>query len=463
MKKKIFLLTVFTSMMVSVFAQNTEMRELPAFSKIEIESNAKIYLRQDSVQSVKVNTDDLIREVVMHVDDHTLHVNGNAQGELYISIPQIERINIEGKGEVIGMTPFLGSELVLNISGDGKMILDVHVNVLKTKISGLGKITLKGTAENTKIDISGSGKIDAIDLRTVNCQASISGLGKCNIDVTDNLTTDISGSGSVNYKNAPKNIIKNISGIGKISDYQGAEGKADTTKLTIGKSEVFIVSKRDSTHHHKKHTMEPVWQGFEMGINSYMNSNGNFDLPAGYEFLELKEEKSISVGLNLFQKNVEFGHSNVWFFTGLGISWNNYRFANNVTLNATAPISATIDSTSNTNYIKSKLTVSYLMVPLMLETFTSRNSSKAFHIGAGALVGLRLMSHTKQKFEADGDTYKPKVYSDFGLNPFRLGVRTAVGFSHLNIYADYYFSTLFKHGRGPSLFPVNVGITLVGF
>jgi hypothetical protein len=99
----------------------------------------------------------------------------------------------------------------------------------------------------------------------------------------------------------------------------------------------------------------------------------------------------------------------------------------------------------------------------MFEAFTSRNPKKAFHIGAGALVGLRLMSHTKQKYEIDGDSYKTKVFNDFGLNPFRLGVRGAIGFHHLNLYADYYFSTLFENGRGPVLFPVNIGITLVGF
>jgi len=229
----------------------------------------------------------------------------------------------------------------------------------------------------------------------------------------------------------------------------------------FGKAQVLIIGGKDSTRHEKKSHTKPVWGGFEMGINSYMNSNGNFDLPHGYEFLELRAEKSISVGLNLIQKNYELGHSNIWFFTGLGITWNNYRFASNVTLNSTSTISATVDTTSNIDYVKSKLVVSYLTAPLMFEVFTSRDRTKAFHFGAGALVGLRIMSHTKQKYEIDGDSFKTKVFNDFGLNPFRLGVRAAVGFTNFNIYADYYFSTLFKNGRGPDLFPVNIGISLI--
>jgi len=461
MKKKILFLIPFSAIITTAFSQNTEIRELPPFSKIEIESIAKVYLRQDPVQSVKVSSDGMLRKVETTVSNNTLHIEGNAEGELTISVPQIEKISIEGKGEVIGQSPLNSDQLRLDISGDGKMILDVHVKELKANISGLGKITLAGTAENSDFDISGSGKIDAYELKTVKCKANISGLGKCMIDVTDNLTTDISGSGSVVYKTKPKNSSENISGVGKISECC-PPGGSDTTRFELGKSHVIIISPKDSTRHHKRSATKPIWGGFEMGINSYMNSAGNFDLPHGYEFLELREEKSISVGLNLIQKNYELGHSNIWFFTGLGITWNNYRLANNVTLNSTSPISATIDTTSNIDYIKSKLVVSYLTAPFMIEAFTSRNPKKAFHIGAGALVGLRLMSHTKQKYEIDGDSFKSKVYSDFGLNPFRLGVRAAVGFHHLNLYADYYFSTLFKNGKGPALYPVNIGITLIG-
>ena len=39
------------------------------------------------------------------------------------------------------------------------------------------------------------------------------------------------------------------------------------------------------------------------------------------------------------------------------------------------------------------------MAPLMFEVFTSKTKKNAFHIGAGAMVGVRLGSHTKMKYE----------------------------------------------------------------
>jgi hypothetical protein len=459
--KNFFLLSVSILFACNLFAQQTETRTLPPFSKIEISSYAKVNLKQEAAQQVSVSSESL-KEVEASVHDRTLIISGNSDATFNISIPEIERLMISGRGEINSVDRIKSDQLDLEISGNGKMNLDVEVKNLKTNIGGLGKISLSGSADRTDVDISGSGKVEAYNLKTKDCNANISGMGKCMIDVSDDLKTEISGSGVVNYKTRPKNLSENISGIGK-TEGCCPDGKADTTRLMFGKSQVWFIGERDSLKKARRSQTKPIWSGFEMGINSYMNSKGNFDLPHGYEFLELREEKSISVGLNLLQKNIELGHSNVWFFTGLGITWNNYRFASNVTLNPTTPVSATIDSTSNIDHIKSKLVVSYLTAPFMIEAFTSRNPKKAFHIGAGALVGLRLMSHTKQKYEVDGETYKPKVYNDFGLNPFRLGIRGAVGFHHLNLYADYYFSTLFKYGRGPSLFPVNVGITLVGF
>jgi hypothetical protein len=461
MKKIIALWMTVCSMTLPMFSQNSEQRQLPPFTKVSIESIAKIYLRQDSVQSVLITSDAPLQSVETRVSNNTLYIEGG-ESELVISMPVIEKLAIRGNGQIIGQEPLQADQLVLDISGNGKMTLDVSVKELKTIISGLGKITLNGSAVNTDVSISGSGKLDAIGLKTNTCHADISGVGKCAIDVTDTLNSEISGSGKVEYKTAPKQVTNNISGIGKTSSYSGSESKADTTKMTIGGSEVLIIGKHTYSNGKWKARQRPTWQGFEMGINSYVTPDGSFDVPEGYSFLELHQEKSVSVGLNLLQKNYQLGHSNVWFFTGLGVTWNNYHFADNVTLYNTTPITASIDTASKVRHIKSKLTDSYLMVPLMFEAFTSRNPKNALHFGAGALLGLRLGSHTKQKAELDNDVFKTKVYDDFGLNTFRAGVRAAIGFHRLNLFADYYFTPLFKSGSGPKLYPVNFGITLLG-
>ncbi len=333
-------------------------------------------------------------------------------------------------------------------------------------ISGLGKITLSGIAEEVDISIPGSGKIDAIGLKTIKSNINISGNGKCLIDVTGELNTNISGNGTIMYKTMPKSLSKNISGLGKIKYYNEEDPllfiSPDTTKINFGKDQIWFIGKKDSIRT-KKHKAKPIWGGFEMGFNSYVDNNGSFTLSPGKENFELRTEKSVSVGLNILQDQIELGRSNIWLLTGLGITWNNYRFASNVVLENGPYTNANVDTTSGIGYQKSKLVAVYLTVPVMMEVFTSRNQKKAFHLGFGGMLGLRLGSHSKQKIEIDNDVSKVKVFDDFNLNPFRYGFRVAIGYRKFNIFADYYASTLFKKNEGPVLYPVNAGITFIGF
>ncbi len=448
---------------LTAFSQSMETRQVEPFTGIKIESVAKVHLRQDANQSVQIVNNGIAGQVETRVNNGVLRIDGGPDAELYIAMPKFERASIEGRGEIIGESPINGDDMQFDIGGDGKIKMEVHARQVRADISGLGKITLNGTADHAEMNISGSGKVDAIDLTVKTCKASISGLGKCLIDVTDDLDAQISGSGNVTYKNPPKNIQRNISGVGHISDVGSSNAKADTTHLTLGTTEVLIIGRKDSLKTYKKHESKPIWGGFEMGFNSWVNADGKFEVPQGYSALDLREEKSVSVGLNLLQKNIQFGKSNVWFMTGLGVTWNNYRFKNNVSLNTTEPISANIDSVSNINYVKSKLVASYLMAPLMIEVFTSKKMKNAFHLGVGGMVGVRLGSHTKIKYEEDGNVHKPKTYDNFNLNRFRYGVRVAAGYGHFNVFADYYMSTVFKAKQGPTLYPVNFGITLAGW
>ena len=449
--------------MTGASAQTTETRELPPFTGIDIRSVAKVFIRQDATQEVKIVSGDRSEATETRVDGGTLNIDG-AGSTIYIALPSLERIEVSGRASIMGQSTFTGKALLIDIGGDGKITLDVQYESLSANISGLGSIILSGAVTNANLKISGSGKVEALDLKATNCNASISGLGKCSIDVTDNLNTNISGSGTVAYKNAPKNISQNVTGLGRVVTNESLNIKRDTTHLTFGDSEMLIISAKDSLKARKKHDVKPIWAGLDLGMNTYMTRDNSFSLPAGWNGFELREEKSISVGLNLLQKDVQLGKSNFWFLTGLGVTWNNYRFSNNVSLsNKGGRVSAIVDTTSEIKYQKSKLTASYLTVPVLFEYFTSKDKKKAFHFTAGAMLGLRIGSHTKQKYELDGKTEKPKTYDNFYLNPFRYGARFAMGYGNFNLFADYYFSSLFKDNKGPELYPVNVGITIAGW
>jgi hypothetical protein len=238
----------------------------------------------------------------------------------------------------------------------------------------------------------------------------------------------------------------------------------DTTKIDWGKKQLWIIGDKDSTNKtfHRRKTTKPIWAGFEYGLNTFMDNGGSFSLSPGKENFELQVEKSEYVGLNVFQHDIEFGRSNVWLTTGLGISWNNYRFDSDVILQNGDYIAAYHD-TNDVEHIKSKLVACYLNVPVMVEFFTAPKYKHAFHLGVGGIFGLRIDSYTKLKFENDGAMTKTHTHDDYNLNTFRYGFRVATGYGRFNLFVDYYASTLFKENKGPVLYPFSAGITVIGF
>ena len=113
------------------------------------------------------------------------------------------------------------------------------------------------------------------------------------------------------------------------------------------------------------------------------------------------------------------------------------------------------------NFLKNKLTVSYLTLPVILEYNTGENHK--FHIGAGMIFGARIGSHIKQVYETDGSKYKDKTYDDFNLCPYKADATLRIGVGFVNLFANYSLTPLFKKDKQPELYPLTVGLRILGW
>ena len=126
---------------------------------------------------------------------------------------------------------------------------------------------------------------------------------------------------------------------------------------------------------------------------------------------------------------------------------------------------------------KSKLTASYINAYFVPMIDFSRNKRKVkslesgsikienykkqgFKIGIGVYGGYRLASHSKIKYELDGDTEKDKEHSSFYLQNWRYGVRARMGIKGLDVFFNYDLNELFSEGRGPELNAFSFGIII---
>ena len=266
--KKYYYLTAFIFLFTTGFllAQHRETRDVKNFTKISFGFPGKLYLKQGSPQKVELEGDqDVLEEIDTEVDNGRLKIGregkwfnrGNDDKiTVYITVPNIEAVSVSGSGDIIGQSKIRTNDLDLNVSGSGSlsieaeargdvqanvsgsgdMVLKGHFESLESDVSGSGRVVLDATIDNTadfgisgsgkieasgaadevKATISGSGKVLAADLQTNRCEVRISGSGDVEINVTNELNANISGSGSVSYRGNPKKINSHSAGSGKV-------------------------------------------------------------------------------------------------------------------------------------------------------------------------------------------------------------------------------------------------------
>ena len=245
----------------------------------------------------------------------------------------------------------------------------------------------------------------------------------------------------------------------------------DTTTIRIGNKNIEIVENNNTTQidierdeswksereNHKKRDFNGHWAGLELGVNSFYNNN--YSLYGGEEFMELSYPKSLEVNLNFAEFNISLKKDRIGIVTGMGWSIKNYKFDSPITIDNINGMIEPIDIEPD-NLKKSKLTVSYLTVPLLMEFQIPINgNSNQLYISGGVIGGLNMGSHTKIKHKKS----KSKDHESFNINPFQYSATGRIGLKNISLYGTYSLSPLFKDNRGPELFPFSIGLSLINF
>lgn len=181
----------------------TQTREVETFQGISLTGSGSANISIGSPQSVSVTLDDnLIEDVITEVENGVLKVrvkdsySTNVGLSIKIVTESLNQISVSGAGNVTAK--------------------DIVTEDFSTNISGVGKIRVSGEASTLKATISGAGSLDAEDLKTLTAGVLISGVGNANVHTSQSVNAKISGAGKINIYGNPKNVKKNVSGVGKV-------------------------------------------------------------------------------------------------------------------------------------------------------------------------------------------------------------------------------------------------------
>lgn len=197
--------------------------------------------------------------------------------------------------------------------------------------------------------------------------------------------------------------------------------------------------------------------GVEVGFNQYTTP------PIGYQDLTLDFSKSmfcklnvLGFGINLWDKQNKNGYdSKVLFLSlGTGLKWNNYRFDKDVRLSRGQDALLVYRDTMDRKMLKSKLTICWLNIPVMLEY----QFNKHLFIMGGAEFGVRINDHAKYAYKENNDKKKEKDWNNFRLNNTTTNLSLAIGFGPLSLCGSYCLTPLFQHGKGPVIYPYTINL-----
>ncbi|MBX3009245.1 MAG: DUF2807 domain-containing protein [Melioribacteraceae bacterium] len=182
-----------------------ENRSIGSFTGVLIKNIGNVFVTQENSPSIKVEADDnIIKDVTTKVENGSLVISlanksySNITVHVYVSSPIIEKLLIEGAGNIVVEKP-------------------INTGKIQCAINGTGNISLKGAADEMTCTINGAGNINAFNFIVLKCTALINGVGNCEINVLKELIASITGTGNITFDGNPQTVSSSITGMGKIA------------------------------------------------------------------------------------------------------------------------------------------------------------------------------------------------------------------------------------------------------
>lgn len=259
----------------------------------------------------------------------------------------------------------------------------------------------------------------------------------------------------------------------KIGDIVTVEETDDETVIRIGKRSVKIFEDEEDFEvdvfedeyedsddpAERRKSFDGHLGGIEFGYNSFTSGRWLQNETPLEGWLDLNTAKSSS--FNIVSPPVSLGFTRHFgLVTALGVNFNNYRFDgnNSVIVDGEGVITPSYPA-DPIRYDKSKLATVYGVLPVMLELQIPVSYGSTINLGAGVIGAVKLGSHTKVVYHNDGKQ-KEKNRDDFNLNVLRYGVTARAGYEMVQVYGTCWLSPMFEKGRGPELYPFEVGLAL---
>jgi len=200
----------------------TETRDITGFTGVHAGSGVDVYLSQGDFK-VEVVADENLQEIITtELEGGNLHIRTrqgirNAESKkVYVSLPELKRVNISSAGDCKGETPFKCEELDINVSSAGDLEMEVYANEINVDISSAGDAKLFGETVKLRANLSSAGDLHAFDLKAEEARVEVSSSGDAKVNASRELDLSASSAGNIYYTGDAKVVRSHTSSAGDI-------------------------------------------------------------------------------------------------------------------------------------------------------------------------------------------------------------------------------------------------------
>ncbi len=461
---------LFTLIGTASYAQvDMQEHEVSPFSRLTIAGTLNVELHQGSSYLLQVEGTEADRKsvVVGAVQDGSLRLSARGDNDALVRIttPSLEHLVVQDASTALGIGTFVADTFHLESKGAATVTMSIVSTDLTAKLTGAATATVSGTAEILTLELGGASqaRFDSLVINRASIRLTGATLGRLN--VTEKVEGRVSGMASVVFVSEPVinevNVTSMASGLSQVLNETidvTIEGEAKEMEVRE------VVKEARKTRESGRGKFNGHFEGFELGINTFMTSKGSFNLEGEAKSLALNIPSSRVWNVNLLQTNLPLIRQQFGIVTGMGFEFNNYHFEENIRLAKKDGKTVIQHHSDDIELSRNKLTATYLKVPFMLEFQTNKGPVRQrFHIAGGVNLGLRLGTSARVKYSDGGATIRERTRDRYNLNPYRVAAAGRIGFGRLNFFAEYNLLPFFEKDKGPEVYAASFGIVLTGF
>jgi hypothetical protein len=199
-------------------------REIGSFSAISSSSGIDVYLRQGDKESVTVEADEnLLDLIVTRIKGDKLVIKTEdpirraKKLNVYVTFVNVNEISVSSGSDLESSHPLKFEDLDISVSSGADAELELKAINLTCSVSSGADANLSGTANSFYGKASSGSDLRAADLKAKICKAKASSGGDVSVYAIESIEASASSGGDVNYYGEPAKVNVSSSSGGDVS------------------------------------------------------------------------------------------------------------------------------------------------------------------------------------------------------------------------------------------------------